>query len=407
MTCTEEQFRSILREEAADITPDSVPPLSLLDGLPTVKSRSLAGTTSPQWRRWLVPLSAAAAVTAIAVAGMVIAAGGRAPQPDSAAPFLWHGVPRYYFVVTTPAVGTPAEVIVRDTRSGATLTAAHSPRGCHFAQVSAAADDRTLALACVGGRLPRQAARLFVASFDPITDRLLVTAAHLPEIQHFLGIAMSQDGTRIAVVSVTDFFGRQAESTLRVYSLASGAVRTWSSAATVGGWMVDVPNVPSPRGLMWGPGPLLAFSYFSSADTQADSIRLLNTGAPPGDLVAASRPVVPTDLPDGDQLLGAAMAGNGASLATVLVRLRDGDALEFAEFSTASGRLLRRWAPAGSSGYGVLWSDFAGETLVAVKTLVAAAPTRHPSVTSVLGIVTGTRVTPLRRAPSSWLDIAF
>jgi len=396
MTCTEDQFRAILREEAADIAPDSVPAFVLPDGEANglTRSRARVGFASRGWRRWLVPLGAAAAVTAIAVAATVIG-GSTAPEPRSAATGLWHGVPRYYFLVAWPKGLKSPEVEVRDIHSGATLATARSPLGCQFFLVSAAADDRTFAIACNAlAKASDLTMRLFLARFDPVNGRLSVTAMHLPEIHPFQGMALSLDGPRIAVVSHTGS-GRKARSALRVYSVATGVVRTWGNAP--GGIVL----APWGSVLSWGPGPVLAFDYDTSNFLWDGDIRLLNTDAPPGSLLGVSRLALPSDLPGGYHPLGVpAISGNGATFATVLIRVHDGHTYQFAEFSTATGRMLQRWAPTGITPQGILWSDSTGNTLVAI-----ALTRRDPS--GVIGILTGGQFTPLPQVPTSFLSIAF
>jgi hypothetical protein len=384
MNCTEDQFRSILHEEAADITADSIPPLSLPDASP----HRLLGAGSRR-RRWLVPLGAAAAVTAIAVAATVFAGGSRAPRPDAAAPSLWHGVPAYYFAVTCSGrCVEPPEAVVLDTRTGVKLATARSPKGCRFWTVAAAADDRTFAISCFHGLT----ARLFLARFDPATGRLSVTAMHLPQIPNFLGkMALSQDGTSIATLSQYVRSARaEPEVILRVYSSATGTVRIWSGAG----------DVLEAGGLSWGPGPLLAFGYNTAIGPAGSSIRLLNTNSPSGSLLGASRVAVPQSPTGGyAEMGGFAVSGNGARVSTGLIRTyRHSIESEFAEFSTATDRALRRWDQFASEGYSVFWSDFTG------KILVAAFP-GHGS--SRFGIMTGERFTPLPQMPKNTLSVAF
>ncbi len=396
---TEDQLRSALRTVAGDITASSLPPLALPDGHRVGPSRIRAAATSPRWRRRLVPLGAAAAITAIAVAATV-AGGGRAPRPDTAAPSFWHGVPSYYLTETGGTPQQPAvEAVVRDTRSGATLATAR-PSGCNLSEVSAAADDRTFVIACQirhGGR-PTDQERLLLARFDPVTRRLSVTAMRLPPISFFSNIAISPDGTRIAVMSSTlpgpsDPQGR-VTATLRVYSLATGRARTWTAANVI---------LQEIGGMSWGPGALLAFDYEATASNYVYSpelpgsgIRLLNTNAPSGSLVAASRLAVPTShLPGGYltlELGQLAVSGNGETVATVLsLQRRNQQATEFAEFSLATGKLLRRWLPSAFNNESVIWSDVTGKILA----VVGPVPGRGDAS---LGIMTGDQFTPLPNA---------
>jgi hypothetical protein len=385
---TEDEFRSALRTVAGDITTSGLPPLALPDHR-VGPSRMRAAGVGPRARRWLVPLGAAAAVTAIVVAATIIAGGSRAPRPESAAPRLWHGVPADYFAATCNVVCRKVWLaVVIDTRSGATLATTRSPKGCLFFAVSAAADDRTFAIACLDDL--KGTARLFLARFDPAADRLSVTALHVPQIQDFMSMALSQDGASIATLSqFVKSPKEQPEVILRVYSIATGTVRTWSGTG----------DVADAGGMSWGPGPLLVFGDASALGQPGGSIRLLNTNSPPGSLLGASRVVVPQSLTGGYYEAGGfAVSGNGATVSVALGRrYRDGIESEFAEFSMTNGRILRRWDPLVDYVESVWWSDFTGKTLVVV----------FPGHGSGFGIMNGERFTPLPKMPEGAASIAF
>lgn len=405
MNCTEDQFRGILREEAADITPDSVPPLRLARREPTGPARNRTPVGRPGWRRLIIPLGAAASVTAIAVAATVFAGSGRVLQPDSA-PSLWRGIPSYYLTLTGGTPQQPMQALaVRDTRSGATLTTA-SPSGCLPSLLSGAADDRTFAIACQlrhDGRLTNTD-RLLLARFDPGTRRLSVTVMRLPLISSYSDIAISPDGTRIAVMSFTlpDPPSRES-ATLRVYSIATGAARTWTAANV---FMLG-------DGVSWVRGSLLAFDFEITAsgnvshELPGSGIRLLNTNAPSGSLVGTSRLAVPTThLPGGylNLLSGQlAVSGNGATVATILyLQPRNPSAVEFAEFSLATGKLLRRWLPSTLGYRSVIWSDRTGKTLAVTTSLPGGPPEKIG-----LGVMMGDRFTLLRTPAAGAPGIAF
>jgi hypothetical protein len=365
MNCTESQFRGFLREEAADIAEESVPPLWLPKREPAERPGSRdVGARGRQ--RWLVPLGAAAAVTAIVLAATIVAGAGRPSGPTATVPGLWHGVPRYYFLVTQgggPHQPDP-KVIVDSARSGTTL-ATGQLRCDSFegVQVSAAADDRTFAIACSvegkpgsDGFLP---ARLYLARFDSATSRLSLTSMRLPLIPGSSSIALSPDGTRIAALFHAGSTAR-ATVILRVYSIATAAVRQWKATNAL---------LAGQAAVSWVSGRRLAFVYpvarnFFTRQLPGSGIRLLDIDARPGSLVGASRLAVPaTHLPGGYLRLGSlAISGNGANAATVLSE-RSGNlsASEFAEFSLATGTLIRRWLP--SQGETVIWSDVTGKKL--------------------------------------------
>jgi hypothetical protein len=387
MTCTEDQFRSILREEAADITPGSVPPLRLPERQLADPGRGRGRGSGTRWRRVLVPLGAAAAVTGIAVAATVM--GGSEPavsRPPAAptTPGLWHGVPEYDFGVTGIVGRARPELVAGDTRSGRILATAHSPSTCMFnPNPAAAGDDRTLALTCTG-RSFGQKALVYLARFNPVTRTLSVTTSRLPEIPDVVALAISANGSQIATASVADFGGRRARTTLTVYSVADGhAGRTWTYAG-----QTDL--------LWWRAGSALAFDYARDpASTQGQGIRLIDTRAASGNLLRASRLVLPWELPGRFQLQQPVLSGNSAVIVATLVHLGD-LRTEFAEFSVATGTMLRHWDPVPASpGEFVVWSDRTGDTLVVV------APASRDSSQSYLGIMSGERFTPLRQ-PGSW-----
>jgi hypothetical protein len=402
MICTEDQFRSILREEAADITPDSVPPLRLPDRQLADPGRGRGRGSGTRWRRVLVPLGAAAAVTGIAVAATIVGGGSRAARPDAAPANLWSGVPAYYYVITSAAQPSRTELVVRDTRTGAVLATARSPKSCQFVQASAAASDRTTALACQINH--KDAARLYLARFDPGGNRLAVTALSIPAIPRFWGLALSQDGSRIAAASV-NLDLQATSSVLQIYSIRGRALRAWNCAGEITGW--DTSGfyiVGMPGGLSWGPGATLAVNIakLTANDTYAGGTRLLDTDRPSGSLLAASRPAVAYVQPGGYLLVDMALSGNGAELATLLARNHDNkNVFEFAVFAARTGRMLRHWERTADLGEDVLWAGANGTKLIAVASA-------HPGARrTALGVMSGERFTPLRRAPSSWTSIAF
>ena len=337
-------------------------------------------------------------MTAIAVAASVATSGAPLPGVSSGAAGLWHGVPRYYFVVpwnVNAVDAKSAAIVVRDTRSGVELASRPSPPGCELEEVSAAADDETIALACIYASKPGpgMTARLFLGHFAPASGQLTLTAMRIPPIRAYQGFAISPDGARIAVLSAANRNSPKAgpTTTLRVYAIATGAFRSWSGAGNA--------DFQGAGGMRWGPGSMLAFGYHSAVNQRFSGIRVLSTSALAGGLLTASRLAVRADdLPAGYRDIGLiAISGNGQKLVTVLnARGRAPGISEFAEFSLANGKMLRHWLPAHNEDPSELaiWTNHTGSTLV------AGAPIRHGSrIISVLGIMTGEKFTPLRRAP--------
>jgi hypothetical protein len=251
---------------------------------------------------WLIPLTAAAAV--IAVAGALVAtrtlhtsadagpaASPSASENDSAAGSP-NAVPRYFVAIPTVLNGIPgipgkAMADVVDSRAGKLLDKIAAPEDGSFAEVGGGADDRTFVLA---DSLPTTS----WDRFDLYLLRLVPDAAHPAQLAKLpiktvtgipAGIAVAPDGREVAVASV---FSNKL--TLRVYSLPSGTVLgTWTTHGNAVG-ALGVPD--STLGLSWlADGRRLAFSIVEEPGFGWDpvDVRTLNVTQPSGDLLADSR----------------------------------------------------------------------------------------------------------------------
>jgi hypothetical protein len=234
MTCTEDQFRSILRAEAADITADSVPPLTL----PATQHSRARRTAPGQSRRrrlsirLVAPLAAAAAVIAVIAVATSLVPADQPPRPHPSGPAigLLHAVPRYYLGIDPNST----EAVVRDSLTGATVASARPPHPYSFHAVAAAADDRTFILEGIqtppGGGIGDGA--LFRARLDPADHTLTVTPLHI-RLTHAevvgLPFALSADGAELAIgISSREVHSPRSE--ILVYSLTDHSVRTWTGS---------------------------------------------------------------------------------------------------------------------------------------------------------------------------------
>jgi hypothetical protein len=313
MTCTEDQFRSILRAEAADITADSVPPLSLAASQQSAR-RSAPGQSRPRRRRLnmrlVAPLAAAAAVIAVIAVAASLAPGDQPPRPHASRPAsgLLHAVPRYYLGIDPNST----EAVVRDTLTGAIVASARPPQPYYFHAVAAAADDRTFILEGIQTPPGREIGdgALFRARLDPADHTLTVTPLHIHLTQAEvagLPIALSADGAELAI-GVSARTLRAPRSEILVYSLTDHTVRTWTGP----GYLVST---------AWGPRGELAFWYLGT-DAGPSSIRILNTNAGSRDLLKASRLALGKNLPDGRTYYPAsafAMTGSGSTITVVIL----------------------------------------------------------------------------------------
>jgi hypothetical protein len=265
--------------------------------------------------RWslLAPVAAAVAVVAVALALVLIRdiPNGRvaAPAPTTTSgggptdtpAIVATGVPEYY--VAWMQADTPY-LLVGNTFTGRVIATVKSPAGVHLDAVyGTAADDRTF---IVTGNLVRGVYAgpewylLRIAGDSSVPARL--TPLPVPVRQNPAGVALSPDGTKVAVALPG------SPATLRVYSVATGALlREWSTRAS---GELTAEKVPSGSWqftamvLRWSlDGRQLAFAWNASA------IRILDATVPDGDLITRSKLVAGIGM---GYLLGASITCNAA-----------------------------------------------------------------------------------------------
>ncbi len=207
-----------------------------------------------QHRRYLMAgLAIAVMLAALAAVTVIVTVGNRASQPPAghqtsglgpiasgppAAAYVASGqIPRYYVAITSP--GNPNNglayapyAVVRATATGATLATIKPsvPRGTITA-VTAAAGDRTFVLDetpyAMGGNT-EYGPRMFYLlrlSADGHVQSLSRLPMSLPFGPMMTGLAFSPGGSKLAMAVVPDPSRDRIE--VRVYTLATGAVRTW------------------------------------------------------------------------------------------------------------------------------------------------------------------------------------
>jgi hypothetical protein len=393
-----------LREAAADIDAASVPPLVL----PRRAARPGSAPALGRRERWqhltprmMAPIAAAVSVLAVAAGAVALSALSRHDESSLATRnSVLRSVPRYYIALAaaepaTPKVGHAAGIYA--TSTGALLALVRAPSAYPaFVGVSAAADDRTFALAARAyPRGGRAAVTFYLASFRP-GDRSVhltgIAAAQVPAGASFDGFALSPDGRSLAFAYEQAAPAGAVSEVLKVVDIAAGIARTWTS---IHGNVAGAGLGPQP--LSWSAnGRTLAFAWYGTRAGPGGStmlattgLRLLRISNPGPGLVSSSRrsvrlydvaghpdPVglVPTSaiLAPGDQVVAAA----GTNQA--------GTAGGFAEFSALSGRRIRTlwWkrlpSAASARAMTVLWASESG------RTLVVSGPPGHPGRIAVL-----------------------
>ena len=421
MNTIEERIRAAARAAADTVPPDSVPPLELPVG----------GEARFRWRRprsaevsragWLAPTAAAAVMVLIAVLVVAIsrspheafgptpaasAAGAPAPGPSIASYVRSGQVPPYYVAITSHGNPNfnPAYAVVQATVSGKTLATFAPAAGRTIVAVTAAADDRTFVFSeqPQSGNQTFEPHAFYRVQLDSAGRPGQVTklAMSVPRGELVTGLALSPDARQLAIAVQPDNVKSEPNlQEVRLYTLATGAVRTWSGNGTIGSGPDDA------RSMSWASDErTLAFDWIGP-DSGTMVVRLLALSAPGGDLLADSRlattlrspeqgeaqaatatgaatSLFPPALacqedsivtPDGSAVVCGAIEATNATFSTTGggSPLKRGAETGFFEFSTATGKvthILGRWAFAnvGALAMNVLWSNASGSLLIAV-----------------------------------------
>ncbi len=423
MNTIEERIRAAARAAADTVPPDSVPPLRL----PAARlSRFRRGRRDPRpgavWVRRLAPVAAALAVVAVAVSVVTISRSSHAPvtSTGTAAPggvrpgppistYVRSGqVPPYYVAIHGDPNVSPSYAVVQATVSGKTLATINPPTADGtIVAVTAAADDRTFVLS-VQPRAPRGGDQAFEASTFYMVrlsssgqpGRLTKLPMSVPTGALVTGLALSPSGRKLAI-AVEPNNGKDLNlQEIRIYTLGTGAVRTWKGDGNIGSGPDD------PKSVSWTADErTLAFDWNSAS---SGGVGLLNVDAPGSSLLADSRlqarfpaaspygPTCQNDLiitPDGSALVCGAIQANGVD--------RGRDAVtEFREYSTATGKIVSVFGPwtiarAGYLAVNVLWSNPSGSLLIGV------IPTTGDGR---VGVISGNTFTPLPGQGNSTAD---
>jgi hypothetical protein len=421
---TEEDIRAALRTLARE-APDADAVLG------TVRDKlARVSTDVPQdgrrnIRRWLAPLAAAAVVTAV-IATAVAIAGMQSPRHRATPDAALDKLPRYYLTMLLPAHAKSnldwTSVVVKNTRTGATLLTARPPAPyTSFAGVAGAADDRTFVLAAQvpagPPRLDRYNVKLFRARLDPSKRTLTMTPLPIPVFTpptQVNTMALSANGSEVAVAMETGKY--QKMFVVSLYSLAGKVLRSWHSRG-----MINANWWYSPDSMSWARTGVLAINWtFYRLDQPMRSyggVWLLNTGSPSGSLVAQSRRVVQqrrSGYFPGDGVLSA----SGETIAVPMVKQITGTTTlhgrkvyvfsrkgEIQVVSAATGQLIRTLWPVDfggkdapvyvTSGEIVMWTNAAGSVMVVEAPLARGRSDGQEGI----GVLSGKRFTPIPGAP--------
>ena len=247
----EDRVRAATRARAGLVR--QVRPLELPDELParghrSRRTRRVRPARDPRhWLNWGAPLAAAALVTALALA-LVLLRQAPAPQPGPATPTstppIPASIPRYYVTLDH------MDAVVADDRTGRRLAVIST--GENIYNVTAAADDRTFVLeeSPVGGHATTwYLLRLTPGATHPTQLTKLPIA---PIVANIYGLALSPDGTKLALMWRTASTPTNAVAHLSVYSVPTGAtLGTWTESGGSGRSALNEGVAGDGTGLTW------------------------------------------------------------------------------------------------------------------------------------------------------------
>jgi hypothetical protein len=230
--------------------------------------------------------------------GLLLEAAVTGPPPAGAAA---SGMPPYY---VTADHGSPV-ADVRDSVSGNTLSAVPLPPGIDpkMSKITAAGDSRAFVLAL---SFPQTRFYLMRVAAGGRSARLTpLNIPPLPAGASTNGIAVSTDGRTLAVA--IQFSGGQ-HGAVEAVSLATGAVRTWTTAQAGMPWALSWADGGRELGFFWeDSGPAAG-----STLTTTSGLWVLDTNAPGSNLLAGRR-IVP-EFTGGDDVQSAVLTPDGSAV---------------------------------------------------------------------------------------------
>jgi len=434
----EDTLVAALTETAAEIPADHLPPLQL----PTRPARGPAWfpgrRAGNQFRTWLAPVTAAAAVAAVTALSLVLTLqSGPAHQPLPAAPGRGAAVlPPHYAALATQgthgAASFRSSLVIRDTATGRTVATVDPPSPANsFCDVSGTQDGRTfVAEGCivpVTGPSDAQTVTTSPVKFYRLTvdgqgkvSGPSPLPVPVPGGYDLDGVAVSPDGAVLAVASTDRSHESARNPAISLYKLGSGQLlRSWSWAGRADIMGRSAGSAP----LSWtADGTTIAFPLMldhpvNHVSQDIGQVRLLDTSAP-GRSLRGTRLVLnfgPTPslqvsaalegpdsmiTPDGSRIVASTAVVGGHPASTRLT---------VSEFSAATGTKAAVLSPVTVRGNNVLfqtvlWSSPDGSKLIAA---VMPAGGLGPDRLLPVGVLTARGFTPLPGSLAGITQIAF
>jgi hypothetical protein len=394
MRLTEDSLRAALKATGDEFPAHRLPDLVLPSGRASARLRA----RTANGRRWLAAAAAVIAVLAIVAASLLLASVARPVRPANP---LIH-LPAYFVALQeNPACicdphepkgfqNNPDRALIRSRLTGRTIATVRVPREFGtFAAVTAAGDDQTFVLAAQKlshmGDDPYPATSFFRLRIYPAASpghRAVLTRLAVPPLpvgRAPIGIALSPDGTKLALISAQVPGVANHPVRLQVFDLANSTHRTWGLPDSARASMNTEPGWPQ-----WAADSrTLAISLHDYVVPALASSRqpvpgiyvaLLDTDAP-GSGFAADVTTVPLQLYRAGQPIPATLVdsvvvapdGQHVLESTAVRALNTGaDAkaggLRLLNLRTHAARVLAR---AGYAGLGVMWSNADGSIVAA------------------------------------------
>jgi hypothetical protein len=374
----ERVLRAAIDGTAAEVRPDELAPLHLMPRTGAVGSGYVRGRRGRS--RPVAALLAGAAVLALAAASFGAASALRADRAEMTGPRPATGplglIPRYFVELDRPPTGAlriARRALVIDSTTGKVVASVSVPKPYNsFSAVTSAADDRTFVLAAAIVTRPKH------GKFQPIRSKLILlriaphpsgrvsattsnVGLHIPLNWQGQGMALSPDGTRLALAASP--FTKTVVSTVWVYSMVTGATRSWQHHGEIGSAPWDA------RSLSWSPDDR-TLAYLWDVDRQ---VNLLRTSSPGGDLLAHSRKLISFTFPQ-ELTFDADLTPDGKKVVASIFSRIGG---QINEYSAATGHLIATRTPAALSKrriYDVLWTDNTSSTMIVYLSLSSNAP---------------------------------